>query len=270
MRVLVTGTGSGIGEAVARRLARAGHRVIGTVRDAGRAEALSAEARQAGLPLEFKPLDLVSAESIDELAQWLLAGGGVDALVNNAGCGVFGPIEVVEAAEVQRQFAANLLGPIELTRRLLPVLRERRGRIVWIGSLAGRQSLPFQAHYSATKAAMAAISDALRMELAPLGVAVTCVEPGDVATGFTAARRVCRTSDPAYAARLEASLRAVEAEERGGVAPEVVARAVERVLASRRPPSRVAVGRFAGVACVFLRLAPHSLAQWVVRRIYGA
>ena len=115
-------------------------------------------------------------------------------LVNNAGSGVFGAVEHVGADDAARQFAVNLFGPLELTRRLLPSLRASGGRVIWIGSLAGRIALPFQSHYSATKASVAAVSDAMRMELRPLGVQVSCVEPGDFATGFTDARTIV---DPA-------------------------------------------------------------------------
>ena len=269
-RILVTGAGSGIGRAIAERLAAAGHDVTGTVRSPERVRALTEAARQGGLRVSFVPLDLGSREAVEAAVREVLMCGPVDVLVNNAGCGLFGAVEDASAGEVARQFEVNLLGPIQLTRLLLPSLRERKGRIIWIGSLAGRQSLPFQGHYAATKAGVAALSDALRMELAPLDVQVACVEPGDIATGFTDARVATSAASPAYAAAAARARSAVEREERRAPGPDCVARAVERLVACRRLPTRVVVGRLGRTTAVFLRLVPHSLGQRAVRLLYRA
>ncbi len=267
-RILVTGAGSGIGKAVAERLAAAGHTVIGTVRGANRAAALTRDA--AATPgLTYRALDLTSAPQIDALARGIVDEGGIDVLVNNAGFGLFGAVEDFAADEVARQFEVNLLGPLHLTRLLLPTLRGRRGRIIWIGSLAGRQSLAFQAHYSATKAGVAAVSDALRVELRPLGVQVSCVEPGDIATGFTDARRHAGAENSAYATGAARWLAAVERGERGAPGPEVVARVVDGLVTRPRMPSRVPAGRLGRTTCLFLRLVPHSLGQWAAGLMYG-
>ena len=267
-RVLVTGAGSGIGRAIAERLSRSGCSVLATVRDAERARHLTAEAQRAALALEYRAMDLDSSEQIDAFASALEAEGGVDVLVNNAGFGVYGAVEETDRDEVARQFQVNVFGPLHLTRRLLPSLRRRHGRIVWIGSLAGRQSLAFQGHYSATKAATAAISDALRMELKPLGVSVSCVEPGDVATGFTSARVIAATAESVYADRARRSLAVVERGERTSRGPEAVARAVEKLVMRRHPPPRVATGHLGRTIAVFLRLVPYRVAQAVVARLY--
>ncbi len=268
-RILVTGAGSGIGGAVADRLAAAGHAVIGTVRGADRATALTRDATGTRPGLTFRALDLTSPAQIEALARQILDEGGIDVLVNNAGFGLFGAVEDADADEVARQFEVNLLGPLHLTRLLLPALRGRRGRIIWIGSLAGRQSLAFQAHYSATKAGVAAVSDALRVELQPLGVQVSCVEPGDIATGFTDARRHARGEGSPYAAQAARWRVAVERGERGAPAPAGVARIVERLVARRQMPSRVPAGRLGRTTCLFLRLVPHSIGQWAASLMYG-
>jgi short-subunit dehydrogenase len=266
--VLVTGAGSGIGQAVAEYLATAGYRVIGTVRNADRARTLTAQAQAAGQTLDFRPLDLAVPSEVAALATELTSAGGVDILIHNAGFGVFGPIEQVDAASTVAQFATNLFGPLQLTRALLPTLRARRGQIIWVGSLAGRISLPFQAHYSATKAAVASISDALRMELKSHGVRVTCVEPGDFATGFTNARRVVGTNDSPYRTEQDGCLRAVERQERGGPGPAVIALAVERLCRVSSPPARLPIGRGARVMCLLVRLLPDRLRELAVRRNY--
>ena len=134
------------------------------------------------------------------------------------------------------QFEVNVIGPLALTRALLPDLRKRRGRVLFIGSLAGRLALPFQAHYSASKAAVAALSDALRIELAPHGVAVTCVEPGDFATGFTDARKLAQPAGSPYARAAARCKEAVDRSERQGEDPRKLARLVRRLSEQRRPP----------------------------------
>ena len=194
-------------------------------------------------------------------AEAIRFGGGPDIVVHNAGFGVFGAVEDVGADLVAEQFAVNLFGPLELTRQLLPALRDRRGQVIWIGSLAGRISLPFQAHYSATKAAVAAVSDAMRMELAPHGVRVSCVEPGDFATGFTAARVMHRRPDSPYLAAQARCLSAVERQERGAPAPERVAAAVERLCRAEQPAARRPVGQGARATCLLLRLLPDRLRE---------
>ncbi len=267
-KVLVTGAGSGIGRAIARRLASAGHEVVGTVRDPKRAAALTAEAKSGGLSLSYEPLELTDRAQVKALAARLNAGGGVDVVVNNAGAGAYGSLEEVDTDVATWQFAVNVFGPLELTRALLPGLRQRKGHIVFIGSLAGRIALPFQAHYSASKAAIASISDALRMELAPFGVTVTCIEPGDFATGFTDARRSLLPAGSPYEARLRACLTAVGEQERGGPDPDWVARVVAQLVDGRRPPARRPVGHWARTISLLLRLLPDALRERMVLQQY--
>jgi NAD(P)-dependent dehydrogenase (short-subunit alcohol dehydrogenase family) len=269
LRVLVTGAGTGIGQAIAERLADAGCNVVGTVRNAERAARRTQAAAPVGRSLRYVALELTDAGQIADVAARILADGGVDALIHNAGFGVFGAIEDVDGAVTERQFAVNVFGPLALTRALLPSLRARRGRIVWIGSLAGRMTLPFQGHYSATKAAIASLSDALRMELAPHGVRVTCVEPSDFATGFTDARCMARSQDSPYAAAFDRCLREVERQERGAPSPERVASVVQALLETPAPPARRPVGGNARLICLLHRLMPARWTERLVRGHYG-
>ncbi len=267
--MLVTGAGSGLGGAVAECLARSGDRVFGTVRRADRARALTEEAAAKSISrLEFLPLDLLRSPQTDALVDRLIAEGGVDIVVHNAGFGVFGPVEEVGEEMVHSQLSVSLLGPLRLTQRLLPTLRERRGRVLWIGSLAGRIALPFQAHYSASKAAVAALSDAMRLELAPHGVQVCCIEPGDFATGFPDAR-VCSPLDAScYSEAARRCLAAVERSERDGASPESMARAVERLTRRRRMPARMPVGRWARTIAFLRGVLPSGVVERLVGRIY--
>ncbi len=268
LTILVTGAGGGVGRAIAERFARAGHRVLGTARSADRVRALNEAARTSGSDLAYSRLDYPSPADIDALVREIASRGRLDVLVNNAGSGVFGAVEHVGADDAARQFAVNLFGPLELTRRLLPSLRASGGRVIWIGSLGGRLALPFQAHYSATKASIAAVSDALRMELRPLGVQITCVEPGDFATGFTAARTVIDPAGSVYQPAQNRCLRAAEQQERDGPPPERVAELVERLCRMRRMPARAPVGQFARTMCLAHRLLPDRVREWAVRRTY--
>ncbi len=268
-RVLVTGAGSGIGAAIARRLANAGYDVLGTVREPRRAVDLSAKLHAEGASrLRYLPLELADDAEIAALAAQIEAEGGLDVLVHNAGFGVFGAIEEVAGELTSRQFAVNVFGPLALTRRLLPGLRARRGHVIWIGSLAGRLALPFQAHYSATKAAIASISDAMRMELGPHGVRVTCVEPSDFATGFTDARNVSHCEDSVYGAALDRCLAEVEKQERGAPDPDAVARVVQAITEAENPPARRPVGSNARTICTLLRLVPSRWAERMIRAHY--
>lgn len=267
-RVLVTGAGGGLGRAIATQMARDGDDVVGTVRDESRARSLSEEATSQGLSLRYEPLELTSAESRDSLVQAM--GGPVDVLVNNAGFGIYGALEEVSDDRAAQQIAVNLTAPLALTRALLPGLRETRGCVVWIGSLGGRFALPFQAHYSATKAAIAATSDALRMELRPLGVRVTCIEPGDFTTGFTDARDWGEDPESAYAEASGRCRDAVERTERNeGEDPTVVARLVSRLSRMKRPPARRPVGRWARTLVFAQRLLPDWLRERLVAGTYG-
>ena len=259
-RVLVTGAGSGLGLAIAERLAARGDTVIGTVRDGDRAAALSRASA-----IEYRALELGDVASVDALAARI---GVIDVVVHNAGHGLFGPVEATPPGAFERELRVNVLGPLRLTRALLPVLRARRGRILWIGSLAGRFALPFQAHYSAAKAAIASVSDAMRIELAPLGVRVTSIEPGDFATGFTDARDWGEPLQEPWARRAAACRAAIERTERSAPPPDEVARVVDRVSRARRPPARRPVGRWARTLCLLHRLLPDRLRESLVARTY--
>lgn len=258
-RVLVTGAGSGIGLAIAQRFVAAGDSVIATVRDPERARNLDEER------LTYLPLELASRDSVRWFAREIASLGDVDVVVHCAGYGVFGAIEDTDADATAHQMNTNILGPLELTRLLLPGLRKRHGRIIWIGSLAGRIALPFQAAYSASKAAMAAFSDALRLELRPFGVEVSLVEPGDFNTGFAAARTRRRAEASPYGAAFDACLAAVEQHEKAGPNPGIIAEKVFELAGSRHPPARIPLGPHARLLALLAGTAPAALREYLVK-----
>src|SRR5664279_3324325 len=186
--VLITGASTGIGQATALRLAKAGWTVLAGVRDVDAGERLAAEAPAGRVqPLT---LDVTDFQQIREAAGRVSELGGrgesspgrLDALVNNAGIGYGGPLELIHPDDLRKQFDVNVLGQISVTQALLPALRAARGRIVFMSSVGGRVAMAFTAPYAASKHAIEAIGDALRVELATSNVQVALVEPGSVAT----------------------------------------------------------------------------------------
>ncbi len=186
--VLITGASVGIGAALARLLAERfmGIRLVLAARSAEKLEAVATLCRKAGAEVLVVPTDLEQIEQIEALAKTAIAHfGRVDALVNNAGYGQMGPVELIPYQAAQRQFQINLLGPLALIRALVPMMRDRGGgRIINISSLGGRMAFPFGGLYSASKFALEGLSDALRMELEPFNIKVSVIEPGPVSTDF--------------------------------------------------------------------------------------
>jgi NAD(P)-dependent dehydrogenase (short-subunit alcohol dehydrogenase family) len=165
------------------------------------------------------------------------------AVVCNAGVGIFGSVEEVTIEAAREQFETNVFGMLRTLRGALPHLRKRgRGRVVLVGSLAGRAPIPFQAHYSATKAATDALALALRNELRPHGVQVSLVEPGNIDTPFNTSTDFAGSGNSAYGERIARARQVVEESLSRAPGPEVVARAVHRALTARWPRVRYAVG----------------------------
>jgi NAD(P)-dependent dehydrogenase (short-subunit alcohol dehydrogenase family) len=244
--VLVTGAGRGIGRAIAVRLARHGWHVYAGVRTDVAAKSLSEES-DAITPIE---LDVTVEEHVAALDAVL--PDRLDALVNNVGIAVAGPVETLSRADMHRQFDANLIGPLAVTRAVLPRLRDSRGRIVFISSINGRVSFPFTGLYNASKFAVEAVADCLRVELHPFGIQVALIEPGVIDTdpwhemdavidGLEAA--LPPDLRDLYAGHFAGERRLLGKIRAGAAPPDTVARAVERVLTRRRARPRTFVGR---------------------------
>src|SRR5215470_1189300 len=180
--VLITGATAGIGRTTALHLARLGHHVIASGRKPTELARLATEAQGLAGKLDVIPLDVTRPESIAaavEAVAKLTADRGLDALINNAGFGVLGPTSEISDAELRRQYETNVFGLMAVTRAFLPAMRARRaGRIINVSSVGGRITLPYFGVYNSTKYAVESLSDALRYELHPLGIAVVLIEPG--------------------------------------------------------------------------------------------
>ena len=239
--VLITGCSSGIGRAIAERLAAGGHRVYATAR---RPESIAPLAERG---CETLALDVTDDDSMRAaVARVEEAEGAVGVLVNNAGYGQSGAIEATPIAAVRRNFETNLFGYIRMAQLVLPGMRRQGfGRIVNMSSVAGRVTMPGSGPYSATKFAIEAMSDALRFEVRGFGVDVALIEPGPIRTAFTStANAGMPDADGAYAEYHAAVAKAdAEADQSKLLAgdPEDVAKAVERAITARRPHARYRV-----------------------------
>ncbi len=269
-RVLVTGASSGIGEACALRLAGAGWRVLAGVRTIADGERLRAA---AGERLEPVTIDVTDSASIAAAAA-ALGGEPLHGLVNNAGIALALPLEFLPLDELRRQLEVNLVGQVAVTQAFLPHLRAASGRIVNVGSVAGRSALPFLGAYAASKHALEAVTDALRIELRPFGISVTIVEPGSIATpiwgkGAGLFQQVAAGTPELralYGERMSAFGAAASAAGRRAEPADEVAIVVERALTARRPRARYLVGRDARRRAFVERL-PTRLRDRVYERV---
>jgi NAD(P)-dependent dehydrogenase (short-subunit alcohol dehydrogenase family) len=241
--VLITGATSGIGRVTALHLAARGFRVLASGR---REEALASLANESKGAIDGVPMDVTRPASVaaarDEIER-RTDGHGLDALVNNAGYGQGGPIEMVTDDELRAQYETNVFGLVRVTRAFLPRMRERRGgRVVNVGSVAGHVALPFLGVYASTKHALEGISDALRLELRPFGVHVVLIKPGAIRTDFgeiekEGLRKHAGPGGP-YAPLLEPFMRWHATFHPTAPGPEHVARAIERALTDDPPRDR--------------------------------
>jgi NAD(P)-dependent dehydrogenase (short-subunit alcohol dehydrogenase family) len=281
---LITGASTGIGRASTLHLAEKGWTVLAGVRDPAAGERLLADAGSGGRVIPLT-LDVTDAVQIAEAAarveeQAARAGvsprGGLDALVNNAGIAIGGPLEMVSADDLHRQFEVNVFAQVAVTQALLPALRRAGGRIVFVSSIGGRVAMAFTAPYAASKHAIEAFGDALRVELRSSGVQVALIEPGSVATpiwdkGRAEVERVVVPPElqDAYGHIPAAFDKVLEDTARRGVPPEQVAETIERALSAPRMKARYVVGKDAKAMLLVKRLLPDLVFDRVARRALG-
>lgn len=271
LTILITGATAGIGKHTALYLHKKGHRVIAT----GRNESALAALREQGLTAIS--MDVTSAESIAravESVRELTAGAGVDVLVNNAGYGLVGPLEELTDEDVRAQFETNVFGLLAVTRAFLPAMRARgRGRIINLSSVGGRMVFPLGGAYHGTKFAVEAMSDALRMELAQFGIAVSVIEPGYIATEFTATTvahvRKYQRPDSDYAHAIDFVANAEQTIAKLAVGPQSVANAIEHAATARWPRARYVAPFYNALGPWIVRLLPTALTDWFMRRAAG-
>ena len=261
--VLVTGASSGIGQACAERLCERGWTVVGASRRG------SSSGEWTPMVMDVDRDDSVRA-GMDQLAARF---GRLDAVVACAGWGLAGAVEETPIEDARDQFETVLWGAVRVVQAALPTMRrQRRGRIVLMSSIGGILGIPFQAFYSAAKFALEGYGESLAYEVAPFGIDLTLVEPGNVRTGFTEARRDVAAGEghSAYSAAVAKAVGKMAEDEADGVDPEKVADVVSRVLEAKRPPRRVSVGKLdERVGIAGKRVLPYRLFERAAKSSLG-
>ena len=267
---VITGASSGIGSAAALRLLSLGFTVYGAARRQDRLEALAA---QGVKPLAMDVTDTASMEA--GIRDILAETGRVDVLVNNAGYGSYGAVEDVSRGEARRQFDVNVFGAMELTKLVLPHMRQQgSGRIVNISSVGGRACGPFGGWYHGTKFALEALSDCLRLETKPFGIHVVIVEPGAIATEFLdiAAQGLQSTSGQGpYAVqvnRMIASFTDPKMMKRMS-SPDIIADVIAKAATTKRPKTRYVAGYGARPLVTLRRWLPDRAFDALITRATG-
>jgi NAD(P)-dependent dehydrogenase (short-subunit alcohol dehydrogenase family) len=271
--VFITGAAAGIGAATTTRLAAAGYRVFAGVhrdRDAG-----SLASIPGVQPVAIDVTDPSGVASAAKVVQEAASGKGLKALINNAGVMVQGPLELVPPAEWRRQFEVNTLGAVHVIQAFLPLLREGKGRIINISAPTARVPVPFMAPIGSSKAALASLSDSLRVELGAWSIPVTVIEPGGTDTAIfrkaeSAMQAVLGAADPAKAAlygdQLAAAAKAASRQKLGPA--DAVAKAIVAAVEARNPRRRLAAGSGAAVFAVLAHV-PASLRERLIKTVFG-
>ena len=228
MVVLVTGISSGFGLETARLLAAEGHTVYGTVRR-----------DVAPLPgVHYLQVDVRDRAAVEAAVKQVAEREGrIDALINNAGMGIGGPVEFAREEEIREQMDTNFLGLVHFATAVLPFMRAQgAGKIIALSSIGGLMGLPFQGFYSASKFAIEGYCEALRLETKQFGVKVVVIRPGDFSTGFTSSRKKTASAEAAQVYKTYAlSMSKVEHDETGGLKPQVLAHTIRRILRKKNP-----------------------------------
>ena len=270
--IVITGASTGIGEASALLLDRAGWRVFAGVRRVADGEALRTRASGRLTPVMMEITDTASIAAAAEQVTEALGDEGLVGLVNNAGIAVASPLEFIPIEELRRQLEVNVIGHIAVTQALLPMLRNGTGRIVNIGSISGRLPFPLLGPYCASKFALEALTGSLRMELRPWGIHVAVIEAGGIATpiwdkalsrGEDLARRLPPATQELYGPIIAGQRKRAARSAKMGVPPSHVARAVAHALTSGKPKRRYIIGRSARYGEI-LRLLPDGVRERLI------
>lgn len=274
--VLITGASTGIGKACAIHLAQRGWRVFAGVRRSADGRSLAAAAGNITPVI----LDVTKPAHITRAVQALqkaLGRGGLQALVNNAGIAVAGPLEFLPIEELRYQMEVNFIGQVALTQACLPLLRAGRGRVVNVSSISGKVAAPLLSPYSASKFALEAFTDALRRELHPWGLPVVSIVAGSIATpiwdksvGSATRMRgdLPRRAESLYGPMMQRGYQRAQRSAARGLPVEDFAAMLERILLAERPRTRYIIGKGTWLAATLARLLPDRWMDRLLRRTY--
>ncbi len=257
---VITGGSSGIGLSTAKALAAKGCKVYALCRRAFSHEGIY-----------HIRADVTDEAQLTAAAQQILQNEGrVDIVINNAGFGISGAVEYTDTADAQRQFDVNFFGMVRVNHVFLPILRKQGfGRIVNISSVAAPIPIPFQTYYSAAKAAIDSYTMALANELRPYHISVCAIRPGDICTGFTAARKKSAEGDEAYDGRICRSVARMERDEQNGMNPDKAGRFICRIAMKKRSKPLVTIGLSYRLFAVLAKLLPCRLLNYIVGLLYA-
>lgn len=257
--LVITGGSSGIGEVTARLFAEKGYKVY----ELSRRGKDNGDIRHVDCDVTDRDICNKSIKTIvDEC-------GKIDLLINNAGMGISGAIEFTDISEAKRQFDVNFFGAVNITQAVLPHMRAAHaGRIIFVSSLAAEFSIPFQGFYSASKSAINSLACALRNEVAPFGISVCCMLPGDVKTNFTSARAKSIAGSDVYT-HMNRAVATMEHDEQHGLSSEQIAHKILSMATCSKPWLYNTTGMQYHLFVLLNKLMPKTFANYVVRKIYG-
>ena len=260
--ILVTGASSGFGKEIASYLAKEGHIVYGT-------------SRKKNVEAEFQmlELDVLKKETIKHCIETIIEKHGkIDVLINNAGMGIGGCLELATEEEIQIQINTNLIGTINVCSEVLPYFRKQKnGRIINISSIAGIMGIPYQGLYSVSKFGIEGYSETLALEVAKFNIKVVLVEPGDFQTGFTASRIISEATlnSETYGESFKKTLEIIEKEENNGLKPIVLAKKINSIINKKHPRFRYPVANFEQrLSILAKKLLPARLFHKILRSFY--
>ena len=263
-KIFVTGASSGIGLAIAKLLVAQGHEVWGTSRNLERIPKLPR--------WHAVRLDLDDRLSVEEAFNFALTEAGYfDILINNAGAGHFGPAEFLPMETIASQFQILVFGQIQLMQLALRHMQTRgEGLIINVTSLASRLPVPFMAAYNSAKAALAAFTTSIQLELGDSRVQIVDLQPGDISTEFNQSVIQSAKTEPRYNAKIAKTWEIVERTMKNAPGPDLVARHVLKLINTVRPPPRITVGNVfeSKIAPMIFRFLPQRIRLWGLKRYY--
>lgn len=276
--IVVTGASTGIGRATVLRLARAGHRVFAGVRKEADAESIRAERIPTLQPVFLDVADAATIEAASKQVGAAVGDEGLAGLVNNAGITMGGPVEIVPLDDLRRVLEVNTVGPIAVTQAFMPLIRKATGRLVFTTSIGGRVSGPVIGPYTASKFALEALCDALRVELRPWKIHVAVIEPGAIRTEIFDKSRSLKEElmeafgeeeKARYGAMAESVMDRFDDLEKNALEPDAVAKVIEHALTSGSPRTRYLVGTDARIQAALGWLLPDAPFDAIRARLFG-
>lgn len=254
--IVITGASSGIGQVCANYLCDKGYVVYGLNRSLVVSD-----------KIKYIKCDVTDETQVKDAFASIKED--IYAVINNAGMGISGAIEYASNEDINRIIDVNIKGVINVCKHAIPRLRETKGKIINIGSVAGELTIPFQTFYSMSKVAVSTFTEGLRMELRPFGIKATTVLPGDTKSAFSSNRKKTEVVDEVYGDRIKRSIERMEKDEQGGKNPVSVAKVIYKVLKKKNPPVKVTVGFLYKLFVFLKRILPSKFVNYILYKMYG-